>query len=114
MTVSFHVQFERAEMTNDVNWFDAFYDKNKIFLDTHLFITDGVFTWENFKEWKRAAYDEKGRAYKALLYIRDEHEQPLWKRCGCGEDCDNIPKGLTRTMGRDTSLEEEMDIAYNL
>ena len=57
MTVSLHIQFERAEMSNNLNWFDEFYDTNKQFLDKHLLMTDWMFMWENFKEWKRKRED---------------------------------------------------------
>ena len=114
MPTSIVTLFERADMRNDTKWFDEYFEKNYQILHMHYRITDGIFDWNNFKAWKRGVYDEYGRAYRRLLELRDSDGTPLWKRCECSSNCDNIPRGLTRTILRDNeSLEDDMDRVYS-
>lgn len=106
--------FERADMRNDVEWFDKYFEKNYQELHMHFRITDGIFDWKNFKAWKKGVYDEYGRAYRRLLELQDSNGKPLWEKCDCNSACDNIPRGLTRTIIRDNeTLKDDMDRVYS-
>ena len=113
MATPITIQFERADLRNDTDWFNTYYEVNKERLYRHFQATDFVFSWKNFKNWKKSAYDENGRAYSKLLTMKDDDGNPLWEKCGCGNTCDNVPNGLTRTVPRESTLHDDMNTVYS-
>ncbi len=47
----FHIDFERADMQNDIEFFDNLDETMKDFCITHVESTKGVFEFENYKNW---------------------------------------------------------------
>lgn len=113
MSVSLHIQFERAELRNDIEWFNTHYETNRDTLYRHFQATNFIFSWDNFINWKKHAYDVNDRAYIKLLTMKDADGNLLWKKCGCGNSCDNLPRGLTRTVSRENSVLDDMNSLYN-
>jgi len=46
------IEFERADLKNDIEWFEKNYEMNKGKLNKHFQMTYGVFEWKNFIAWK--------------------------------------------------------------
>ena len=54
-----HIQFEKADLKNDTEWFDQNYLKYKEFNDHHFKMTYPLFKWDNFIAWKAETLDDK-------------------------------------------------------
>ena len=50
------IEFEQADLRNDIEWFDKYYEINKIQLNKHFQMTNGVFDWKNFKDCKKKRF----------------------------------------------------------
>ena len=48
---SLHILHERAEKTNDVEFWKT-HDQHREFFDHHTNMTDGIFTWTNYNSYK--------------------------------------------------------------
>lgn len=80
-----HIDLERADMTNDVQWFEKNFEKNKAMNFDHIMNT--CFRWKNAKRWLNEKY---GLELTYLNYDTDDMyedcekcEAPL-PDCRCG------------------------------
>ena len=46
-----HIEFERADLTNNIEQLDFFYTNHKDFCEYHIKITEGIYKWDNFRNF---------------------------------------------------------------
>ena len=54
-----HIQFEKADEQNRTDWFAAAKVKYSECMDVHVRMTQGVFEFENYHEWKTNREEEE-------------------------------------------------------
>ena len=49
MSQRLHIEFERADLQNNVNKLEYFYEHHKEFCEYYMKITDVVYDWKNYR-----------------------------------------------------------------
>ena len=46
-----HIEFERADLTNNIEQLNYFYTNHKEFCEYHMKMTEGIYKWNNYRNF---------------------------------------------------------------